>query len=184
MTLPAWPAGATPDTPKPETLSSKDLALMKPVVAFRRAHLAGLLLPLLLSTGALPLPALAQTQAAPAVRTLPDFTDLVDQVSPAVVNIRTLERVRGGGDGDAQADKDMQEFFRRFFGVPMPNLPRPAPRSNRPSPQAPDEEVPRGVGSGFILSADGYVMTNAHVVDGADEVVVTLPDAEHATRKT
>ncbi|MBS0300595.1 MAG: serine peptidase, partial [Proteobacteria bacterium] len=66
---------------------------MKPVVAFRRAHLAGLLLPLLLSTGTLPLPALAQTQAAPAVRTLPDFTDLVDQVSPAVVNIRTLERV-------------------------------------------------------------------------------------------
>jgi len=116
---------------------------------------------------------------------LPDFTELVEKVGPAVVNIRTTEKARAGrGGAGGEMDEDMLEFFRRF-GVPMPNRPNPRSPQQPQQPQQPDgEPTPRGVGSGFILNGDGYVMTNAHVIEGADEVIVTLADKREFKART
>ena len=96
---------------------------------------------------------------------LPNFTDLAEESSPAVVNITSTKTVSnrnsyGGGFGDPRYD----EFFERFFGQPRPSVPR---ENTRPVVST---------GSGFVISKDGYLLTNNHVIDGADEVTVSLGD--------
>ena len=101
----------------------------------------------------MPLLGLAQVQG------LPDFTELVDKQGPAVVNVSTTSTAHGGSaQSPVPEDDPFYDFFRRF-GPPQPR----------------DYET-RSLGSGFIVSADGYILTNAHVVDMADDVTVKLND--------
>jgi serine protease Do len=111
--------------------------------------------------------ALAQTQV------LPDFTRLVDEQGNAVVNISTTQAARRTGAAPQVPgieDEEVLEFFRRF-------IPRQQPG---PSPRQPEA---RSIGSGFIISADGYILTNAHVVDSADEINVRLTDKRELKAK-
>jgi serine protease Do len=105
-------------------------------------------------------------------RVLPDFAGLVDRFGPAVVNVSVVgKRQTVGGPGGLSPDDPFYEFFRRF-GVPQPG---PGPRGQAPAP--------RGEGSGFIVSPDGYILTNAHVVDQADEVTVRMTDRREYSAK-
>ncbi|HUA90418.1 MAG TPA: DegQ family serine endoprotease [Steroidobacteraceae bacterium] len=112
-----------------------------------------------------PVAAPAADPATPAdgvLRALPDFSSLVDRYGAAVVNVEVVQKPQGGGGIQGLSPNDpFFDFFRRF-GIPAPNQ----------EPRAPV----RGAGSGFIVSPDGYILTNTHVVANADEVTVRLTD--------
>jgi serine protease Do len=100
-------------------------------------------------------------------RELPDFVKLVEDQGGAVVNISTTQAVRRAANlpqVPGIEDEEVQEFFRRF-------IPR-----QQPGPQQGPRPESRSLGSGFIISADGYILTNTHVIDGADEITVKLTD--------
>lgn len=110
-----------------------------------------------------------------AVANVNDFSDLVEKASPAVVNIRTTARVRSQVQPGIDGDDPAAELLRRFFGPGFP-IPRMVPPNRRGAQPLPEEEQNRGLGSGFIIASDGYVVTNTHVIDGADSIYVTLAD--------
>ena len=108
---------------------------------------------------------LVSSVALAQMRGLPDFTELAEKQGPAVVNISTTQVMRGNQGMPFPFDESDPafEFFKRFI-----------PRG--PGGTTPREFENKSLGSGFIVSVDGYILTNAHVVDGADEVTVRLTD--------
>ena len=127
------------------------------------------------------IPVIAQAQPGAAVappaspvatpQGLPDFVSLYERASPSVVSISVSSSVKrstpkaGGGDGAAPDREDMEEFFKRYFG-----------QGGSGGRNAPRDLRKQGGGSGFIISADGLIVTNSHVVEEADEVLVKLTD--------
>ena len=112
-------------------------------------------------------PAAPVASAAGRVSGLPDFSGLVAENGGAVVNISVVEKAqKAGSPGDSGDSDDLSQFFRRFQ-IPGPDRAPPS----------------RGIGSGFIISADGYVLTNAHVVADASEVTVKLTDRREFAAK-
>lgn len=131
------------------------------------------------SSAAAVAPSIAQSSAPQIVTGLPDFTKLVEQVAPGVVNV---DATIGGGD-DSSSDDDQQpqmdqqqipDIFRQLFG-PEFQMPSPRGRGGRPEGES--------MGSGFIISPDGYILTNNHVVDGSDNVKVKLSDGREFKAK-
>jgi serine protease Do len=114
-------------------------------------------------------PAHAASSAASigAGQGLPDFISLAKRFSPSVVNVSTTQIRKATQDGPGLGDDQMGQFFERFFGAPAPRGPQRR----------------GGQGSGFIIDSNGTILTNYHVVDGAEKISVTLSDGKNYDAK-
>lgn len=130
-----------------------------------KSYLGGLMVVLLLA------------QAMVAQADLPDFTELVEQAGPAVVNISTRQKLPERNQAGQQLIPDLEglpPLFREFFERNLPQIPR--------TPNGRQQEA-QSLGSGFIISTDGYVLTNNHVVADADEILVRMSDRSELEAK-
>jgi serine protease Do len=165
---------ASVPAPKSRILSARRLVLL--------AGVAGLGVAVLLGAGPLPQPtspALTSIAYAQGVQRPMGFADIVDKVKPAVMSVRV--KTAGGakmmgfeGDLPFPPNSQMERFFRRF-GLPE--------GTNPDEPRTPRNRLVTGQGSGFFITADGYAVTNNHVVDKAETVEVTADDGKTYTAK-
>jgi serine protease Do len=172
---------ASVPAPKSRILSARRIVLL--------AGVAGLGVTVLLGgAGLLPKgtsPTLTNIAYAQGVQRPMGFADIVDKVKPAVISVRV--KVASGakmmgleGDSPFPPNSQMERFFRRFG---MPDVTPDTPRNNPADPRAPRNRFVTGQGSGFFITADGFAVTNNHVVDKADTVEVTADDGKTYTAK-